>query len=203
MRPPMLAGPMPRNTKRLSKGSLDQFTGVGVGLGVAVALRDGAGDWAGSGVCEAVGCCACAATNPKVITTIKINRKTYAEIAGDRSFILGSFPMLVFVESQDITSLEALLSRFRCRLRIYELQAQAEARLSGRAVVPAKAPLDRTTALPNSRASACLNATSDRDRKSAARIVRSRLLPPIPRRRLAHPASVQARQCSTPAARSS
>ena len=45
MRPPMLAGPMPRHTKRFSIGSDDQLIGVGVGLGVgvAVALRDAAG----------------------------------------------------------------------------------------------------------------------------------------------------------------
>jgi len=34
MRPPMLAGPMLRNTKRLSVGSVDQLIGVGVGLGL-------------------------------------------------------------------------------------------------------------------------------------------------------------------------
>src|ERR1051325_8023684 len=43
MRPPILAGPIERNTKRFSIGSVDQFTGVGVGLasGVGVAV----GDW--------------------------------------------------------------------------------------------------------------------------------------------------------------
>jgi hypothetical protein len=41
----MLAGPMPRQTNRLSMGSVDQLIGVGVGLGIGVAdaVRDGAG----------------------------------------------------------------------------------------------------------------------------------------------------------------
>jgi hypothetical protein len=34
----MLAGPMPRHTKRFSMGSFDQLIGVGVGLGIGVAV---------------------------------------------------------------------------------------------------------------------------------------------------------------------
>ncbi len=36
MRPPMLAGPILRQTKRLSMGSVDQLMGVGVGLGLGL-----------------------------------------------------------------------------------------------------------------------------------------------------------------------
>lgn len=45
MRPPMLAGPIARNTNRRKSGSFDQLMGVGVGdgVGVAVAARVGAG----------------------------------------------------------------------------------------------------------------------------------------------------------------
>jgi hypothetical protein len=41
----MLAGPIPRQTKRFNIGSLDQLIGVGVGLGTGVleALRTGDG----------------------------------------------------------------------------------------------------------------------------------------------------------------
>src|SRR5438067_1373457 len=57
MRPPILAGPMPRKMNRLTIGSLDQLIGVGVGLGVGV---DGAGavaegDCAAAGVCVGIG----------------------------------------------------------------------------------------------------------------------------------------------------
>jgi hypothetical protein len=38
IRPPMLAGPMPRHTKRFNIGSDDQLIGVAVGLGVGVAV---------------------------------------------------------------------------------------------------------------------------------------------------------------------
>src|SRR5882724_15385 len=53
MRPPMLAGPIPRNTNRLSIGSSDQLIGVGVGLGEGVA----AGVPVGVAVGVAVGVC--------------------------------------------------------------------------------------------------------------------------------------------------
>src|SRR6266550_1722361 len=72
IRPPMLAGPMPRHTNRFSIGSDDQLIGVGVGLGVgvAVALRDAAGPaglWDAAGVAEGVGSCACAPSAPKAM----------------------------------------------------------------------------------------------------------------------------------------
>src|SRR5258706_10476413 len=69
MRPPILAGPMPRQTKRLSIGSVDQLIGVGVGLGtgVAVAVRGGAGLLAAVGDSEAAGVCACAPNGPHAI----------------------------------------------------------------------------------------------------------------------------------------
>ena len=45
MRPPMLAGPMPRKINRFNIGSVDKFIGVGVGLGVGagVTVRVGVG----------------------------------------------------------------------------------------------------------------------------------------------------------------
>ena len=49
-RPPMLAGPMPRQTKRRSIGSSDQLTGVGVGVGVG----DAEGETEGDGVAVTV-----------------------------------------------------------------------------------------------------------------------------------------------------
>src|SRR5260370_34267358 len=68
MRPPMLAGPIPRQTKRLSIGSVDQLTGVGVGLGIGVAVprRDGAGllPPAGGGGAPRVFACAPHAPHP-------------------------------------------------------------------------------------------------------------------------------------------
>src|SRR5437773_8794312 len=71
MRPPMLAGPMPRNTNRFSIGSLDQLIGVGVGLGlgVAVALAAGDGFCPTANGCEAFGFSACAAKAPNAIVT--------------------------------------------------------------------------------------------------------------------------------------
>src|SRR5581483_504456 len=72
MRPPMLAGPMPRNTKRLSIGSLDQLIGVGVGLGVGVCVADAveAGDWpcTGANGRDVAGFSAWTARAPNVIT---------------------------------------------------------------------------------------------------------------------------------------
>src|SRR6266496_3115543 len=71
MRPPILAGPMPRKTKRLNIGSFDQLIGVGVGLGigVAVALRSGEGLGDAAGVCDATTFSACAANAPSVVVT--------------------------------------------------------------------------------------------------------------------------------------
>src|SRR5215813_2340975 len=66
IRPPMLAGPMPRKTKFLSIGSLDQFMGVGVGLGTGVALRTGAGLCVVTGVCAGTGFSARTARAPSV-----------------------------------------------------------------------------------------------------------------------------------------
>jgi len=67
----MLAGPIPRHTKRLSIGSVDQLIGVGVGLGVGVAVpvRAGEGLCEGNGVWEATGPSARAANTPKVIAS--------------------------------------------------------------------------------------------------------------------------------------
>jgi len=67
----MLAGPMPRKTKRRNNGSFDQLIGVGVGLGtgVAVALRSGDGLGEAAGVCEATAFSAGAANAPSVIVT--------------------------------------------------------------------------------------------------------------------------------------
>src|SRR5436305_12098247 len=69
MRPPMLAGPIPRQTKCFNIGSVDQLTGVGVGLGigVAVALRAADGLCAAAGDWEAAGFCAWAANAPNAI----------------------------------------------------------------------------------------------------------------------------------------
>src|SRR5439155_22911105 len=58
MRPPMLAGPMPRKINRFNIGSVDKFIGVGVGLGVGagVAVRVGVGLGEPAGVCVVPGC---------------------------------------------------------------------------------------------------------------------------------------------------
>src|ERR1041385_592985 len=45
IRPPMLAGPIARNTNRFNIGSDDQLTGVGVGLACGVGVGVGVGDW--------------------------------------------------------------------------------------------------------------------------------------------------------------
>src|ERR1700738_4560544 len=70
MRPPMLAGPMPRHTKRFNIGSLDQLIGVGVGLGNGVGgvLRI-EGVCAAVAVDEAFGSWACVAKVPSAIAT--------------------------------------------------------------------------------------------------------------------------------------
>ena len=67
MRPPMLAGPMPRQTNRFNIGSLDQLIGVGVGLGLGVGMALGVGD----GFCKvaADGFSACAAKAPSAMVT--------------------------------------------------------------------------------------------------------------------------------------
>src|SRR5258706_12091142 len=98
MRPPMLAGPMPRQTKRFNIGSLDQLIGVGVGLGmgVAVALRTGAGLCA-AGAGDAAGSCACAPRAPNAIapkrnTQIAIIRPLKSRAERHLSFILGKRP---------------------------------------------------------------------------------------------------------------
>src|SRR5206468_1014431 len=70
MRPPMLAGPIPRQTKRFNIGSLDQLIGVGVGLAGGVALRVGDGVCAAEGVWEGIGFSACAANAPSPIAKI-------------------------------------------------------------------------------------------------------------------------------------
>jgi len=67
----MLAGPIPRQTKRRSIGSVDQLIGVGVGdtEGVAIAGAVGAGVCDVDGVCGELGFSARAAKAPRVTTT--------------------------------------------------------------------------------------------------------------------------------------
>src|SRR6185503_2509038 len=74
MRPPMLAGPIARNTYRRRSGSFDQLMGVGVGdtVGVAVAARVGAGVWVADGDGDAAGFCAPTANAPNV-TAVNAN----------------------------------------------------------------------------------------------------------------------------------
>src|SRR5580765_8437330 len=91
MRPPILAGPMPRNTKRFSIGSSDQLIGVGVGLGEgkgACAGRCAAGEAAG--VCEGVGVWACAASVPTANAQTATNSHFKARIARNVS-VMGKF----------------------------------------------------------------------------------------------------------------
>src|SRR4051812_36228710 len=70
MRPPMLAGPIPRKTKRFSMGSPDQLTGVGVGLGLGWGepVRAGDGCCVVEGVCDGSGFSARTAIVPSVTT---------------------------------------------------------------------------------------------------------------------------------------
>src|SRR5437588_3251088 len=70
MRPPMLAGPMPRKTNRFSVGSVDQLIGVGVGLGVGVGetATVAEGVWPAAGVCAGLGFSARTASAPRVAT---------------------------------------------------------------------------------------------------------------------------------------
>src|SRR5436853_4729969 len=83
IRPPMLAGPMPRNTKRLSMGSSDQLIGVGVGLGAGAAAL-----WVcGAGVCEAFGFWACAPSVPRTRAHAPTNNHFHSRIARNVSFI--------------------------------------------------------------------------------------------------------------------
>jgi hypothetical protein len=67
----MLAGPIPRKTKRRNIGSVDQLIGVGVGLGVGVAVAAcvGAGVCDADGVCDETGLSARAPSAPKVTVT--------------------------------------------------------------------------------------------------------------------------------------
>src|SRR5258708_7476475 len=98
MRPPILAGPMPRQTNGFSIGSVDQLTGVGVGLGtgVAVALRVGDGLCAAAGDSEAAGFCACAPNAPSAIApnrSAQIATMSPPKSRAERhvSFIWGNF----------------------------------------------------------------------------------------------------------------
>src|ERR687885_330141 len=96
-RPPMLAGPMPRQTKRLSSGSCDQLTGVGVGVGVGVAdgEADGApgGGWGAVcvgvcvGACVVAGSCACETTVPSAAAHTRAKSHARPDVARDLSFI--------------------------------------------------------------------------------------------------------------------
>src|SRR5262245_13103182 len=87
MRPPILAGPMPRKTNRLSMGSLDQLIGVGVGLGVgvAVAAAVAAGDCAAAGVCVGTGFPALTAIVPRVTTMIASAQSAVSSPATSRA----------------------------------------------------------------------------------------------------------------------
>src|SRR6266404_3997498 len=87
MRPPILAGPMPRNTKRFSIGSSEQLMGVGVGLGEGKAA--GAGRWA-AGVCEGVGFWAWAASVPTANAQTETNSHFKSRIARNVS-VMGNF----------------------------------------------------------------------------------------------------------------
>src|SRR5436190_5326207 len=87
IRPPMLAGPMPRNTKRLSIGSSDQLIGVRVGLGAGAAAL-----WVGgAGVCEAFGFCAWTASVPRTSAHTPTNNHFHSRIARSVSLI-GELP---------------------------------------------------------------------------------------------------------------
>src|SRR5204863_7251785 len=81
MRPPMLAGPMPRKTNRFNIGSLDQLIGVGVGLGGFCPgpppVRAGEGVCVAEGVCDGSGFSARTAIAPSV-TTITASAQTAA-----------------------------------------------------------------------------------------------------------------------------
>src|SRR5437879_9588730 len=86
-RPPMLAGPMPRNTKRLSIGSSDQLTGVGVGLGAGVGAL-----WVcGAGVCEAFGFWAWTPSVPRTSAHAPTNNHFHSRITRNVSLI-GELP---------------------------------------------------------------------------------------------------------------
>src|SRR3954465_2231868 len=76
MRPPMLAGPMPRKTNRFNIGSFDQLIGVGVGLGGGPVLA-GDGVCVVDGVCDGPGFSARTAIVPRV-TTITASAQTAA-----------------------------------------------------------------------------------------------------------------------------
>src|SRR2546428_6078237 len=89
IRPPMLAGPMPRNTKRLSIGSSDQLIGVGVGLGLGAGA---AALWfCGAGVCEALGFWAWTASVPRTSAHAPTNNHFHSRIARIVSLI-GELP---------------------------------------------------------------------------------------------------------------
>src|SRR5436190_10366290 len=97
MRPPMLAGPMPRKTNAFSIGSLDQFIGVGVGLGAGVeALRAGEGFWPAAGVCDGVGLSARTARAPSVTAinaSAQIAARSPATSRAERDVcFIGEFP---------------------------------------------------------------------------------------------------------------
>src|SRR5204863_2476415 len=79
LRPPMLAGTMPRKTNRFNIGSFDQLIGVGVGLGAGWDGWVRAGDCCcvAEGVCDGSGFSALTAIAPSV-TTIRASAQTAA-----------------------------------------------------------------------------------------------------------------------------
>src|SRR5207244_8527056 len=86
MRPPMLAGPMPRHTKPFNIGSVDQLIGVGVGVAVGVMtatlLATGLGD--ADGVCVGTGLSARVASAPRVTITRKKAARVITSAARSR-----------------------------------------------------------------------------------------------------------------------
>src|SRR6266480_7737457 len=84
MRPPILAGPMPRNTRRFSIGSSDQLMGVGVGLGEGKAAGEAAG------VCDGIGFWAWAASVPTANAQTETNSHFTSRIARNVS-VMGNF----------------------------------------------------------------------------------------------------------------
>src|SRR5881392_757954 len=114
MRPPILAGPMPRKTKRLSMGSSDQLIGVGVGvaLGEGVAV----GDWFGP-----VGggdCCAWLARVANVCAQSTAHSQAMPRAAADLSLMWAFLPIKFWQLNSEMTRRErACVLLIRTRMR--------------------------------------------------------------------------------------